>query len=64
MKEARIRTLEMIVNMTIAKLKILELRADDYKWAMIPKAEQTAIVLVRNEIDELLITLKKELDGK
>lgn len=63
MKEARIRTLEMIVNLTVAKLKILELKADDYKWFSLTTEEnRNQLLATLKNIDELLITLNKELN--
>lgn len=51
----------MIVNLTIAKLKILELKADDYNWQyFVPNKEQLLKTL--EDIDKLLIELNKELN--
>lgn len=64
MKEARIRTLEMIVNLTVAKLQILKLKSDDYQWfGMMNEENRTQLTNTLSEIDNLLTTLNKELNG-
>ena len=52
------KRLELIVNLTIAKVEILKMQADDYNWQVhVPENSKEQLIKTLEEIDEQLLSL-------
>ncbi len=55
------KRLELIVNLTIAKVEILKMKADDYNWQVhVPEESQNQLIETLEEINKQLLRLKSK----